>query len=152
MSIVVNGTTIKKLIINGVDKKEGFAQGVKVFTSEFIAFDGDTAISVGGAKATIKGVSVDLTPYTKMFITYSASITSGKGHYWAGVFTGLKTNVGYAEANTAYLKGVTGASSVSTITSEIDITDINEERIVGLGIHAASSYSGSGHLYKIVLM
>ena len=40
MSIIVNGTTIKKLFVNGTECKEGYANGVKVFTSENVIYPG----------------------------------------------------------------------------------------------------------------
>lgn len=40
MSIVVNGTTIKTLNVNGTNMKEGYAQGVKVFASEQTVYPG----------------------------------------------------------------------------------------------------------------
>lgn len=102
MSIVVNGTTIKKLIVNGVDKKEGFAQGVKVFSSERQIFPGeiftkggtntagtitDTEITAVSSTSKTNGsisCRVDLTGFTELVFTVTSVTEEGNASVGVG--------------------------------------------------------------------
>lgn len=180
MSIVVNGTTIKKLFVNGAEKKEGYANSVKVFSAQEIVFNGTTLASgyklttFGGNSSTVglfyakpryndsgswwsQGcafIPIDCSNYSKITVTYECV---GNTYGWVAI--GL-SNVRLTSGNYGQnlldsplksIAKINGESKTVRNTATVDISSITGTKYLAVGAYNTQGNQTDAIITKVIL-